>query len=265
LSDIYRKLGVRSRSEAVAVALRKGLIRQEPLGRCESCVQDDIAQALDTGGSCGVPEVSDMTPFSVAERRGQYIALAQRRVRPGSGSSSAHLRRRTAVQPLFDLRQLIRKTRYLLVGGLATRHYMPERMTLDTEILVLAEDQEAVEQELTAAGCQKLGMLAIGGSTWALPNGTTLDVVTSDAAWAREAIERPLQTEEGMPVIALPYLVLMKLYASRAQDIADITRMLGGADDLALAEVRSTVARHMPDTVNDVESMIVLGRLEYQP
>ena len=204
------------------------------------------------------------TVFMVAERRAQYIALAQRRVRPGSGSSTATLRRRTLVQPLFDLRQVIRKTRFLLVGGLATRYYMPERTTLDTAILVLAGDQEAVEQELTAAGCQKLGLLAIGGSTWTLPDGTTLDVVISDAPWAQEAIEHPLQTTDGIPVITLPYLVLMKLVAGRSQDIADITRMLGGADESALAEVRAAVARHNPEAGNDVESMIVLGRLEYQ-
>ena len=168
------------------------------------------------------------------------------------------------MQPLFDLRQVIRNTRFLLVGGLATRHYMPERTTLDTGILVLAEDQQAVEQELRAAGCQKLGLLAIGGSTWVLPNGTTLDVVISDASWAQEAIEDPLQTADGIPVITLPYLVLMKLYAGRSQDIADITRMLGGADENALAEVRAAVTRHNPEAANDVESMIVLGRLEYQ-
>ena len=168
------------------------------------------------------------------------------------------------MQPLFDLRQVIRKTRFLLVGGLATRHYMPERTTLDTDILVLAGDQEAVEQELTAAGCQKLSVLAIGGSTWALPNSMILDVVISDAPWAREAIERPLHTADGIPVIALPYLVLMKLYAGRSQDIADITRMLGGADEHALVDVRAAVAWHNPDAGNDVESMIVLGRLEFQ-
>ncbi len=168
------------------------------------------------------------------------------------------------MQPLFDLRQVIRNTRFLLVGGLATRLYMPERTTLDTDILVLAGDQEAVEQELTVAGCQKLGVLPIGGSTWALPNGTTLAVVISDTPWAREAIKRPLQTADGIPVIALPYLVLMKLYTGRSQDIADITRMLGGANESALAEVRAAVARHNPEAISDVESMIMLGRLEYQ-
>lgn len=202
--------------------------------------------------------------LTVAERRGQYIALAQRRVRPGSGSNAAYLRGRTAVQPLCDLRRLIRETRFLLVGGLATRHYMPERTTLDTDILVLAGDQDAVERELAAAGCQKLGVLAISGSTWALPNGAPLDVVISDAPWAREALERPRPTADGIPVIALPYLVLMKLYAGHSQDIADITRMLGGADESALAEVRAAVARHSLEAINDVESMIVLGRLEYQ-
>ena len=206
----------------------------------------------------------EIPTLTIAERRAQYLTLAQRHVRPGSGSSTAYLRRRTAIQSLFDLRQVIRNTRFLLVGGLATRHYMPERTTHTTDILVLAEDQEAVERELTAAGCQKLGVLAIGGSTWALPNRTILDVVISDAPWAREAIEHALQTTDNIPVIALPYLVLMKLYAGRSQDIADITRMLGGADEPALAEVRSTVARHMPDAAGDVESMIVLGRLEYQ-
>ena len=62
-------------------------------------------------------------------------------------------------------------------------------------------------------------------------------------------------------MIALPHLVLMKLYAGRSQDIADITRMLGGAEESTLTEVRAAVARHNPDAINDVESMIVLGRL----
>jgi hypothetical protein len=191
--------------------------------------------AMSYGVATADLEIPNLT---MAERRALYLALAQRHVRPGSGSSTAHLRRRTAIQSLFDLRQVIRNTRFLLVGDLATRHYMPERMTLDTDILVLAGDQEAVERELTAAGCQKLGGLAIGGSAWMLPDGTTLDVVVSGAPWAREAIERPLQTADGIPVIALPYLVLMKLYAGRLQGIADITRMLGGAAESALAEVQ---------------------------
>ena len=36
---------------------------------------------------------------------------------------------------------------------------------------------------------------------------------------------------DGLPIIDLPYLVLMKLSASRTQDLADISRMLGLADE----------------------------------
>ncbi|MBX3052986.1 MAG: hypothetical protein KF753_16000 [Caldilineaceae bacterium] len=56
----------------------------------------------------------------------------------------------------------------------------------------------------------------------------------------------------------------MKLLSGRAQDIADLTRMLGGATPAMLEQVRSVVARHVPDAVEDVESMIVLGRMEYE-
>jgi len=168
------------------------------------------------------------------------------------------------MQPIFDLRRVIRKNRFLLVGGLATRYYMPERTTLDIDVLVLAEDQMSVENELAKAGCRQIGELAIGGTTWTLPNGTTLDVLASAASWAQEAMDRPQQTQDGLPTIGLPYLVLMKLHAGRAQDIADITRMLGGAGDDMIDAVRSVVDQYMPDASADVESMIVLGRLEYQ-
>ena len=92
------------------------------------------AAALSYGVAKADLEIPTLT---IAEQRAQYLALAQRHVRPGSGSSIAYLQRRTAIQSLFDLRQVIRNTRYLLVGGVATRHYMPERMTLATDILVL--------------------------------------------------------------------------------------------------------------------------------
>ena len=198
------------------------------------------------------------------ERRKQIIALAEKYVRYGSGSSQGSLRNRTAMQPVVDLRSIIRTTPFVVVGGLATRLYMPERMTLDIGVLVLAEDQEALYRELMQEGCSKLGELTIGGSTWRLPDGTSLDVIISDEEWARQAIDDPVKGPLGVPTIALPYLVLMKLQSGRVQDIADITRMLGGASDTALDEVRRIIAEHVPEATEDVESMITLGRLEYE-
>jgi hypothetical protein len=75
-----------------------------------------------------------------AEARKQYLALARWRIRPGSGSQQRLLQARTAMFPVFDLRTIIKQTPFVVVGGVATRLYMPERMTLDLDILVLAED-----------------------------------------------------------------------------------------------------------------------------
>jgi hypothetical protein len=107
-------------------------------------------------------------------------------------------------------------------------------------------------------------MLGIGGATWQLPDGSLLDVIESDEPWAREAIAQPVQGPTGLPTIALPYLVLMKLQAIRVQALADITRMLGAADEPALQQVRAVITTYMPDVLEDVESMIMLGRLEYE-
>ncbi len=53
----------------------------------------------------------------------------------------------------------------------------------------------------------------------------------------------------------------MKLQASRGIDIGDLTRMLGGADETALELVRKTVKTYVYDAVEDLESLIVLGKL----
>ncbi len=66
----------------------------------------------------------------------------------------------------------------------------------------------------------------------------------------------------GVRVLPLHWLVLMKLSASRAQDVADVARMLGLADDAALTNVRDTVRAYAPDLSDDLESLIALGRLE---
>ena len=55
---------------------------------------------------------------------------------------------------------------------------------------------------------------------------------------------------------------MMKLQASRVQDLADMTRMLGAADEATLEDVRAVARRYAPDALEDIESMIALGRME---
>jgi hypothetical protein len=103
----------------------------------------------------------------------------------------------------------------------------------------------------------------IGGSSWQTPSGM-LDVIASDESWAEEAIAQPMRSPTGLPIIALPYLILMKLRASRSIDIGDMTRMLGLADAPARQQVLDLIRRYRPDAIEDVESMIALGELELQ-
>jgi hypothetical protein len=54
----------------------------------------------------------------------------------------------------------------------------------------------------------------------------------------------------------------MKFQASRTVDLADIARMLGLADDVALERVRSVFERFAPGDMQDLESLVTLGKLE---
>jgi hypothetical protein len=195
-------------------------------------------------------------------RRKLYLEIALRRCRPGTGSSVEFINRRTWNRPVSNIKAILQKTPFVVVGGIATRLYMPERMTDDLDILVLTQDTAKVYRELEGAGSRRVGELSIGGSTWQLPDGSFLDVLESEEPWVREAIRNPNRAPDGLPVIGLPYLVLMKLQASRGIDIGDISRMLGCADETALQSVRRAVKSYLPDAVEDLESLIMLGKLE---
>ena len=56
----------------------------------------------------------------------------------------------------------------------------------------------------------------------------------------------------------------MKYEAGRAQDLADITRMLGQATPEQLAVVFAVFARWLPGEEQDLESLVRLGQLEFK-
>ena len=161
----------------------------------------------------------------------------------------------------MDLHQL--RTRFVVVGAVATSLYMPKRLTDDLDLLVLTKDAPDLYEEFAQAGYTRVGTLTIGGTTWETPGGL-LDVIESSEPWAEEAIAAPERGPTGLPIIALPYLTLMKLQASRSLDIGDLTRMLGLADEAARERVREVVRTYKPDALEDIESMIALGELELQ-
>ena len=198
-----------------------------------------------------------------AVRRRLYITLANKRVRPGSGSGPEVLWARTWRHPVFNLKELV-TIPFVVVGGVATRLYAPERMTDDLDVLIEEYRAQQFYEALSEAGCQSLGRLAIGGSRWRLPDGTPLDVLESDEPWVNEAVGHPMNAPDGLPIIAMPYLILLKMRSSRGIDIGDLTRILGAANEIDLAETRRVIKAHLADADEDLESLIMLGRLEYQ-
>jgi hypothetical protein len=161
-----------------------------------------------------------------------------------------------------DLNLILKQAPFVVVGGVATRMYMPERMTLDLDILVKAEDRELIYQDLRKADSKKIGSLSIPGSQWQLADQTSLDVIEGDDSWVKDAIAHPKYAPDGLPIINLPYLVLMKLSASRTQDLADISRMLALAKENEREQIREVIKTYIPSAKEDLESLIVLGELE---
>jgi hypothetical protein len=193
--------------------------------------------------------------------RKKFIQLTLKRVKPGSGSTHEFLKTRTWRRQVTDLRQLI-EVDYVIVSGVATRLYMPERMTDDLDILIHEHEAERAYQNLHEQMARRMGDLSIGGTSWELPDKTILDIITSQREWVTTALRDPRMGADGQPVISLPYLVLMKLEASRTTDISDISRMLGLASEVELNEVRKTIEIYDPNSLEDLESLIQLGKIE---
>jgi len=163
-----------------------------------------------------------------------------------------------------DIAPALGPIEWAVTGAAAARLYMPERATRGLDVVIRAEDGPRARERLRLAGFSYLGELAIGGSTWRTPDGFPVDVVECREPWFAHALKEAQSNRDaqGLLVLPMPFLVLMKFRAGRVQDLADVTRMLGQASDEALASVRSLFAQWLPGGGEDLESLIELGRLE---
>lgn len=168
------------------------------------------------------------------------------------------------MNPWPDLRPILQGIDWVIVGGVATRAYMPERMTKDLDILAHQNDKDIILARLRQAGYQIIERLAIPGYSLRSPEGVEVDVLFGDDAWLKDALNQPVLDPAGYPVISLPYLILLKMGAQRAQDWADVSRMLGLASDAELDKVRAMVAQYTPEDSEDLESLIFIGKKEQE-
>lgn len=171
------------------------------------------------------------------------------------------------MQAVPDLRRILGAIPWVLVDGLALRAYMPERMTLDVDILVHERDSSNVRQAFLAAGYHVTGQLSIGGFSVELAElaESPIDVLTRTDGWLDQALAVPGLDPAGYPVLARPYLTLMKLQAGRTQDLADVQRLLARTASAERASTRELVAQESPDLVEDFDSLCMLADFEFGP
>jgi hypothetical protein len=198
------------------------------------------------------------------QKRRLLIEMSLRKQKPGTGSSHEFMRRRTALNSWPDLQPILKEIPWAVIGGVATRAYMPERMTRNLDILVRYSDGEEVVKRLQAAGYTVVSKLAIPGYLLHSPEGVEVDVLFGTEKWLEQALSKSAKDKAGYPVVELPYLVLLKMAANRGRDIGDLTTMLGWATDEQLDAVRQVVARYSPEDSEDLESLIFLGRREQE-
>ena len=139
---------------------------------------------------------------------------------------------------------------------------MPERSTLDWDLLIHVDDANTARNDLERSEATGFTSLTIPGFACRLPDGTILDIIASDEGWIARALAEPTRDLDDQPVIRLPWLILMKLKSGRVQDLADVSRMLAWADDPMLAEIRAAIGQFLPDAMEDLQSLLDLGRLE---
>jgi hypothetical protein len=190
--------------------------------------------------------------------------MSLRKQKPGTGSAHEFLRRRTALNPWPDLREILKGINWVIIGGVATRAYMAERVTKDMDVLVHHTDGDEVIERLRKAGYTVLSRLAVPGYLLRSPDNQEIDVLFGRQKWLKAALAHPERDQAGYPVLGFPYLMLMKVTAARPQDWADVSRMAGVASEEQLDEARAIVARYSPEDSDDLDALILLGKREME-
>jgi hypothetical protein len=191
------------------------------------------------------------------------IDIARKRQRPGTGSRSVFPEEIYRLE-WPDLTPILADLPWAIVGGVATRLYMPERATKDLDVVIRSEDGAEARRRLRDGGLTYNGPLSIPGTKWSATDGTPIDILEIDATWIDDALSSAARNRDrtGAPIMPLSYLVLMKVQSGRFQDTADIGRMLTAASDKDIEMVRAVVQKYEPDALDDLDSTVVLARLE---
>ncbi|MHB8363997.1 MAG: hypothetical protein ACYDEK_05405 [Vulcanimicrobiaceae bacterium] len=160
----------------------------------------------------------------------------------------------------------------LVVGGVATRAYAPERATNDVDFMVEHDRHADGVKSLRERNFTKQNdlffpnsSLELYGEAW-LKDGQEIDLISSPQEWCKQAFRGRVEDQTGLRVIPLPYLVLMKYDSARVIDQADLSRMLGQLDDEKLDQIVEVVKRFSgdPGITDEIHQYAQLGRWELE-
>lgn len=208
---------------------------------------------------------------TAAGRRRFYLERGLRRRPIGAGSDMETLMQSPRTKLFLTMGELFGDIPAAIVGGVATRAYAPERVTQDLDVLVDHMQYRDAVRRLEGLGWSSLRelifpntMLGLHGSAWSNQD-RKLDLLASPQPWAAEALAEEAYDQTGARIVALPYLVLMKLDSARGIDQGDLSRMLGRASASEIERTVRVVERHHgdPHAAEDVRQYAELGALEY--
>lgn len=160
----------------------------------------------------------------------------------------------------------------VVVGGVATRMYSPERVTEDLDVLVEHKHFHEASEKLRLASYTKVrdlffpnASLGLYGEAWS-KDGLKIDLLATPQKWGRQAVKKHVQDPTGLPIVTLPYLVLMKIDSARGIDQGDLSRMLGRLSEAECEDLIREVACHStdPSFADDVRQYAQLGRWEWE-
>jgi hypothetical protein len=141
--------------------------------------------------------------------------------------------------------------RHVVVGGFAVGVHGRVRATKDVDFLV---GGEAFMPSSTILSFREGIPLAAGNvpvDSIPIPAGheATFERVLDDAAAHRLDVD-------GIPILGVPHLVLMKLIARRRQDLADIVAMLAEASTETIEHTRALIGSELASDVSLLDALI---------
>jgi hypothetical protein len=201
------------------------------------------------------------------------LDISARKQKPGAGSNLQSLMKERQITMKWwqEVVLLLQKNGLTtaVAGGVGANSYMPPRQTSGLDLVVTISDLDKAALVLKKAAWNFIGMInlehGLEGTGWKQGHNE-LGLLGLPGIWGQEALNEAQENflVAKLPTISLNYLVIMKLISARAQDSADIIRMLGAAPETEIEIVRQTVSRWLPNDQEDFEQMVLFGKLEYQ-